>query len=259
MKLRSEKATFLKLETGTVLNDTLKGMWFLLLIPVAVIGYKIFSINRLSLTTVNLVIVQFVIFYIVSRYTYNFFMYEREDSAYEYMFSLPISKWKIFYWKILPRLIAIFIVLSLQLLLGNLILSMETISNNIFFDPLFLYAFIFLFFFGCLSFSLFFTMELSGGPWIISLITFLILQKMVRTGIDTLNLEFDQKTKVIISVLISMCFIVMMLMASFINIFRKLDCKPMRFYKKRFAILIRPPMMVIILFGIILFIKFVIL
>lgn len=51
----------------------------------------------------------------VGYLAYNMFRHEEKDNAVEYILSLPISRWKLLIWKVIPRVVVLLILIGIPL------------------------------------------------------------------------------------------------------------------------------------------------
>lgn len=76
-----------------------------------------------------------LIFWICLNNSYKIYKYEVNDHAWEYLLSLPLSRWKIIFIKIVPRFVIISILLMIYVIAVKIFYNDLTINNDNIFHP----------------------------------------------------------------------------------------------------------------------------
>ncbi|MBN2135798.1 MAG: ABC-2 transporter permease [Acidobacteria bacterium] len=128
-----------KKEFISLRKKTISILSFMFLVPLFYIFDLLFigtGMNYMHLIAYEFVV---LIFWISLVYTYTFYQQEEEDKAWEYLLTLPVTKSRIFWMKMLPRLVIITILTLIHTVLFILYLSDVNINDVGFFHPVSFY------------------------------------------------------------------------------------------------------------------------
>jgi ABC-type transport system involved in multi-copper enzyme maturation permease subunit len=116
----------LKKEISDALKRWAESLLFLLAIPVTFAFDRFVIKSGMEFSELTLAVAYFTLFFFSIYAGVSIFQSEKKDRAFEYLFSLPVSKLKILLYKILPRFI----------LLGLMIVLFLVLMEPVFYNPL---------------------------------------------------------------------------------------------------------------------------
>jgi ABC-type transport system involved in multi-copper enzyme maturation permease subunit len=110
----------LRREISITVRQTVFILWFYILIPLLVLLDR--SVYRTGLTVWEYISNGIDLFILITALflAYNMFRNEEEEGASEYLLSLPMNRWKLMGYKIIPRILILFILLIIGLVLNGI-------------------------------------------------------------------------------------------------------------------------------------------
>ncbi len=166
----------------------------------------------------------------VGYLAYNMFRPEEKDNAVEYILSLPITRWKLMVWKILPRVAVLFALNLLTVFIGGGYIWFYNLSG--------------LFTFVIFSQVCGFTLGIVGRrSWITRLMLFvMVICAFIINSIPPLLIWKDQvPASSLLNIIVEFGFLVLIL----IPIYRNWDLKPVRTRELSFAKVAIVPLIVL--------------
>ncbi|MFC2156074.1 hypothetical protein ACFLRB_06265 [Acidobacteriota bacterium] len=197
------------------------------------------------------------IYWVANHYDIQAFNAEFKDQAFEYLLSLPYSKYRLLYNKLLPR---VFVLLWLTFIYEGIVFAilLRPASSLLFvifpFGPdFFLVGLIFFFFCGfCLGFIE--SRNRRAGLNFVLFIFFIVTTFGFIILLDTLGAA-QEVYQVSWSVVYAALFIMVILTVSFFPLFKKFDLKRVNLYKKKILYRLLPPVVIFSSIAIILIVK----
>lgn len=177
------------------------------------------------------------------------FFSEYKDDSFEYIFSSPITKRELFFYKLIPRIAILFIIALSVLIFNFMFLEPLDVLYVVFAKPhIFLSTGILVFF--CSFFlSIFSWKNLKTIVWVIYFFPMLCLGLIIIQ----LNKHFNilkEKLSPIFAFNISLFIIAVILGLAFFIVFKKLDLKSEKIHKNKFGIYAGIPLILIVVIAV---------
>lgn len=125
-----------KKEFMECLRRTINSFLFLIIIPVFYLFDRLFLDLKLDYEVVFLYGIVFVISVITMKFTFSMFHAEQEDHAMEYLLSLPVSKYSIMGFKLIPRFSILALLCAIYILIEPTGRSITGNDPSIFVHPM---------------------------------------------------------------------------------------------------------------------------
>ncbi len=244
----------LKKEFREIIVPTLLRLSILLLFPLLGLlevgqyidgpSYYMFVSFTLGLVTI----------WIASTYGIDAFKNEHKDQALEYLFSFPLSKFKIALYKLIPRISVLMVLIAINLVV-DFIGFVDFEGEGLLFYVMVVVSPVCLVMFFLLSgffVSMFFEKKRSR---IFLNIAAMIAMTAVSLGIHSLLMSTSLIRHVYdISFSAGGLVVLAVMGAAFVPVYRKMDLKPANLHGKKFTWRALPPLLVLTALGILLFI-----
>ncbi len=169
---------------------------------------------------------------------------EKKDQAFEYLFSLPLSRWKILQMKILPRIIILILLVIILILYFNVDISIFGITFLVLF---FVSAFL----------------SIGINSIVINLIgvfmlyyVYEFLWKILTHFFDSKNISIPGSLGIITFQLIAAALLLVPMGIAFWLTFKKMDVKPMKWQLRTYYAIVLPTLVVLITFITLMFKKY---
>ncbi len=261
----------LKKEFRDIIKPTLVRLSFLLIIPLLALFkvslFKIFHFLSISVLHIikapaeNIYLSSFIfllglmIFWTANHFGSNAFREEYRDRAFEYLFSFPFSKSRLFFYKFIPRVSILVVLVALyEVLAFFYVIPMRDIKGALFFliDPVFFPFWVIFFFMGGFFVGLF---EQKNWIAVVTLTVFyssipisLGVCKRIIRSIEP-NIIFRNYFTGL-SFIFGTLIILLVLGVAFFIVYRKFDMKSFALYSRRFAFIVLPPLVSLTVLGI---------
>lgn len=198
-----------------------------------------------------------VTIWIASCYGIDAFKYEHKDQAMEYLFSFPLSKFKIALFKLTPRISILMVLIAVNLAVDFMGFRGQLAGQGPLFYMLMVFSPVCLVMFFLLAgffVSMFFEKKKSriflNLVAIVSMIT-------VSLGIHSLLMSTSLIRQVYDISFSAGCLVVLSAMGTaFISVYRKIDLKPAALHGRRFTWRALPPLLVLTVLGVLIFITY---
>jgi len=172
------------------------------------------------------------------------FQSEKKDRAFEYLFSLPLSRWKILQMKILPRIIILILLVIILILFFNVDISIFGITFLVLF---FVSAFL----------------SIGINSIVINLIgvfmlyyVYEFLWKILTYFFDSKNISIPGSLGIITFQLFATALLLVPMGIAFWLTFKKMDVKPMKLQMRTYYAIVLPTLAVLITFITLMFKKY---
>ena len=196
-----------------------------------------------------------MIFWTANHFGSNAFREEYRDRAFEYLLSFPFSKSRIFLFKFIPRVSILVVLVALyEVLAFFYVIPMRDIQGALFFliDPVFFPFWVVFFFLGGFFVGLF---EQKNWIAVVTLTVFsssilisLGVCKRIIRSIEPTIISGNYFTGLIF--IFGILFILFLLGMAFFIVYRKFDMKSPALYARRYAFIVLPPLVSLILVSI---------
>jgi|GEM_PF-1415611 len=261
----------LKKEFRDIIKPTLVRLGFLLIVPLlALFKVSLSGIFHFLLISVlhmikapaeNIYISSFIfllgliIFWTANHFGVYAFREEYRDWAFEYLLSFPFSKSRIFFYKFIPRVsILVVLVVVYEVLAFFYVIPMRDIQGALFFliDPVFFPFWVVFFFMGGFFVGLF-----EQKNWI-AVVTLTVFSSsiLISLGMCTRIIRSIEPKIIFGSYFTGLSFtfgtliILFVLAIAFFIVYRKFDLKSFALYARKFAFIVLPPLASLTLFSI---------
>lgn len=194
--------------------------------------------------------------WIASTYGIDAFRNEHKDQALEYLFSFPLSKFKIALYKIIPRISILLVLIAINLVVDFMGFADYFKGEGVLFYVMVVFSPVCLVMFFLLSgffVSMFFEKKRSR---IFLNIAAIISMTAVSLGIHSLLMSTSLIRHVYDISFSAGCLVVLTAMGTaFVSVYRKMDLKPAALHGRKFTWRTLPLLLVLTALGILLFIR----
>ncbi|MCK4762121.1 MAG: hypothetical protein KAW12_07975 [Candidatus Aminicenantes bacterium] len=204
------------------------------------VDYGVASLEREFASVFNLIYTLFVIVFAAYAGA-AFFSHEKKENAFEYLFSLPLPRWKMFLYKLAPRLLVL-----LLLIAAGVILSVFSDIPADVFGLLFL--FLSALFLGLVVDSL--IMGLLGVLTVNMLFYFAVL---IINYIAIEAAGTGEPAGFFLSLLLPGLLLLAPLGTAFALCFKRMDLKPLELHLKPYALIVSPMVFFFVVFFLLFF------
>ena len=233
-----------------LLNVSLHGTLYLVTVRV----YRILkAVNGNMYVLSFLFLLGVLVLWIANILGLSSFKYEYKDKAFEYLFSFPVSKYRILRDKLLSRFVVLAVLVAIYEVLALLFfVELRPVQGSLFFffDPVFFPVWALFFFLASFFIGLF---EQKNWIAVISLVTFmgtiltsLAVQTLIKAS-GTAALRGSNLNG--ISFLLGTLIILGILGTAFFTVYKKFDMKSSGIHSRRFTLLTLPPLLFLIIAG----------
>jgi len=221
-------------------------------------SYRFIIKSGMPFSELTLAVAYFTLFFFSIYAGVSIFQSEKKDRAFEYLFSIPVSKSKILLYKVLPRLVLLGLMIVLFLLLmepvfyNPLVPSLGSSLEKVLFFVL-LYGFFF-------SLSVILSIAFSSVVMaFIGVCLLAVLRTLTSRTLDFIVIKaihYDVPRTFYFNQYLSAALILIPIAVAFWITFKNIDVKPLKFQMKKYYIITISTIVILTTFVIVFFKKY---